>query len=248
MKHVLLALALLGLFGCRRHYPPVDSFELTEGGGCATLEDHTHYCWGSESTPPSDKPVVTALVERAAPAPNQDRFRLVGTELCDHAVTPPACETLVTAPASFAAGPNHACIVDSAGEVRCRGDADKGRLGAGAVGTVSRLRTVPGLEGARSVAVGDDFACALLKNLTVSCWGDNGHHALAQPEARVHEQPVPVVGLFAVKKLGARAEQACASLTDGGLRCWGSVRGTAAAISMGRPGTANNVPMPVQFP
>lgn len=247
MKRLTALLVLFVLAGCRRHYPPVEAFELSEGGGCATLEDGTRYCWGSESTPPSDKPVLTPLAARAEPRVEQERFRLIGTELCDHASTPPSCETLAVVPASFAAGPHHACIVDAAARVACRGDADQGRLGAGASGVVNQLRAVPGVAGAQAVAVGDDFSCAMLKNLTVSCWGQNDAHALAQPEPGVHVEPLPVVGLFAVKKIGARGAQACASLTDGGLRCWGTVHGPAG-ISIGRPGTFNNVPMPVMFP
>jgi len=239
-----VALALLALGGCRRHYPPVESFELSEGGGCATLEDTTPYCWGTDSVPPSDKPVVASGPSRAAPAPA--RFTLAGRELCDRNATPPACEQLPAEPVSFAESPHHACVVLPEGSVRCRGEQDHGRLGAGA-GDAKVTRAVPGIEGAKTVAVGDDFSCALLRNLTVSCWGDNAKHALAQPDTSIHTEPVPVVGMFAVKKLGARGDQACASLTDGGLRCWGSVRGPVGA-SMGRPGTANNVPMPVQFP
>lgn len=246
----LLALAgLLFVFsGCRRHYPQVESFELAEGGGCATLEDTTRYCWGSESPDRSEKPVVTpAAVQNGAPS-GQERFVLSGSEWCDRSVTPPACETLPVAPLSFAAGPHHSCVAMPDGAVRCRGEADRGRLGRGAVGLVLASRVVAGVEGAKAVAVGDHFSCALLKNLTISCWGDNARHSLAQPGAVVHEEPVPVVGLFAVKKLGARGDQACASLTDGGLRCWGSVRGEPKMVSMGRPGTVNTVPMPVQFP
>lgn len=240
MKRLVLVL----LVACRTHYRPVEEFELSEGGGCATLNDQTHYCWGTASASRSAKPILQArAVSNDAAAA---RFRLTGMQLCDHAVTPADCEDLAAAPTSFASGPHHACVVDTAGAVLCRGEADHGRLGAGASGHVARLRKVRGVDGAKSVAVGDDFSCAMLGNSSISCWGDNTRHQLAQPDSAVFETPVPVVGMFAVTALGARADQACASLTEGGLRCWGSPRGEGG--SMGRPGTVNNVPMPVQFP
>lgn len=246
MIRYVLCFAAVVMAACHTHYRPVDDFELGEGGGCADLADHTRYCWGTEATSHSPKPVLQPRADRAQPAADTARFRLVGLSLCDHAATPADCEPLPAAPASFAQSPNHACLVDAAGAVLCRGNADKGRLGAGATGLVPRLRAVPGVVGAKTVALGDDFSCALLRNSTVSCWGSNERHQLAQPDPIVHEAPTPVVGLFAVKVLGARADQACVSLTDGGLRCWGSSRGDAG--SMGRPGTLNTVPMPVQFP
>jgi hypothetical protein len=240
------AALLLLLAACHTHYRPVEDFELADGGGCASLADGTRYCWGAEATSHSAKPVLQARADRAQPVADTSRFRVTDLSLCDHSVTPADCETLPAAPASFAQSAHHACIVDEAGAVRCRGEADHGRLGAGVTGLVTRLRAVPGVNGAKTVALGDDFSCALLRNSTISCWGSNERHQLAQPDPIVHEAPTPVVGLFAVKVLGAHGDQACASLTDGGLRCWGSSRGDAG--SMGRPGTVNTVPMPVQFP
>ncbi len=242
-----VALALLWLSACHTHYRPVDDFELGEGGGCADLADHTRYCWGTDTPSKSAKPMLAARAGSLPTAPDTPRFRLAGLTLCDHAAESPVdCETLAAEPVSFAQSPHHACVVNAAGEVLCRGESSKGRLGSGVTGFASRLRAVSGVVGAKTVALGDDFSCALLRNSTVSCWGSNERHQLAQPDPVVHDTPTPVVGLFAVKVLRARAEQACASLTDGGLRCWGSARGDGA--SMGRPGTVNTVPMPVQFP
>lgn len=245
MKRVVV-LVLVLLAACRTHYRPVEDFELAEGGGCASLADQTRYCWGTEAASHAPKPVLQARADGAAPPAASARFRLTGVQLCDHLSEPADCESLPAPPISFASGPHHACLVDAAGAVLCRGESDHGRLGAGVTGRVTRARRVSGVDGAKTVAVGDDFSCALLGNSTVSCWGDNTRHQLAQPDPVVHAEPTPVVGLFAVKVVHAHADQACASLTDGGLRCWGSSRGEAG--SMGRPGTVNTVPMPVQFP
>ena len=234
------ALVLLALAACHTHYQVIEDFELGDGGGCATLADHRRYCWGTEQTAHSAKPELQAS---GRPTPPPARFSLDGLTLCDHGSD---CETLPAAPLSYATSPHHACVVDAAGSVWCRGDAERGRLGAGVTKAPGRLTRVRDLAGAKTVALGDDFGCVLLKNGTVACWGDNAQHALAQEDATVYATPMPVVGLFAVTALRARADQACASLTDGGLRCWGSAR---AGGSMGRAGGATNtVPMPVQFP
>lgn len=234
------ALALLLLGGCRSHYRPVLSFELDEGGGCATLAVEGEYCWGTRAADHSIKPTRSKQAAVAKPA----RFTLDGARVCDQKASPARCQSLPEAPVSFAAGANHACAVDPPGRVHCLGDADKGRLGGAPTGEGQWVH-VAGVSGAKKVVVTNDGACVLLGDATVSCWGDNGKFSLAQAEQRVYE-PSPIVGLFAITGLGAAGDQVCASLTDGGLRCWGSVAGEGASI--GRPGGFNNVPMPVLFP
>jgi alpha-tubulin suppressor-like RCC1 family protein len=90
-------------------------------------------------------------------------------------------------------------------------------------------QAVPGLSGAREIAVGASHACALKNDDTVVCWGRNslgllghdpaldGDGAAGQP----HPTPAPVTGLSGVAHIVAGAFHTCAVKRTGEVLCWG---------------------------
>jgi alpha-tubulin suppressor-like RCC1 family protein len=71
-------------------------------------------------------------------------------------------------------GPEHSCGVERDETVWCVGQNNEFELGVQEPRSSSdTLLKVPGVIGAKAVAVGLDHSCALLKNGSVVCWGSN---------------------------------------------------------------------------
>jgi len=77
---------------------------------------------------------------------------------------------------------------------------------------------VPGVSGARSVAVGDRATCALLLSGGVKCWGQG---PLGDGNSEHSAIPVAVAGLSDASAISMGTRHACALRSGGQVVCWG---------------------------
>lgn len=115
-----------------------------------------------------------------------------------------------------------ACAVTAAGEVLCWGRSNLGQLapiaqGADLVPTPSRL---PGIRGAKRVAVGGLHSCVLLEDGTVHCWGSNDKGQCGSTSNNKLARPEQVVGLPPAHDIFVTATASCA-IAGTELYCWG---------------------------
>ena len=175
---------------------------------------------------------------------------------------------VVPAPPStfIAAGQSTLCaIVASDGSVQCWGNNETGMIGhlpaapdggsvdpccsidctfsQGKPRCVDHPVAVPGILGAKMLAVGDVTVCALKIDGTVWCWGGNDKGQLGRGTNDPAPSPVPtqITTLSSVAEISAGANHFCALKTDGTVWCWGlNDKGQLGA------GTANsNAPVEV---
>lgn len=124
-------------------------------------------------------------------------------------------------PATIAAGGNHACVLETNGEIRCWGRGASGQLGNGTPVDSSVPVTVAGLVDATALAAGGDASCALLGDASLRCWGLNSSGQLGNGSTTASSVPVTVPGVSATA-ISAGFAHACAVLTNGEVACWGA--------------------------
>ncbi|MCB9681891.1 MAG: hypothetical protein H6733_10500 [Alphaproteobacteria bacterium] len=105
-----------------------------------------------------------------------------------------------------AMGPNNACIVTTAGTVRCGGE---GALVASLPASFPRPVT--------RVVVDSAAGCVLMDDGSIACW------SLDQPDARAVVDGVPTDGPYV--DLDVVSTRACAITSESRLDCWGVDRG-----------------------
>jgi cysteine-rich repeat protein len=132
------------------------------------------------------------------------------------------------APVSVAieAGDDHACVIDTVGQVWCWGDNDGRQLGRGMdVTDPSPDATVVALPGgltALDLGLGQDHSCAVLSDGTVACWGDDDNGQLGDGAPGADEGTALVVpGLAGIVDVQAGEDTTCARGDLGQLWCWG---------------------------
>lgn len=117
----------------------------------------------------------------------------------------------------LAVGDNHACSINSAGQLLCWGRAEYGAIGD--LTDQTPTPTVVSQEtGWTDVAVGAYHSCGIL-NGKARCWGDNG---VGQTTGLTIHDDIPL-GSFVPKTLFARDGGTCALDANGQFMCWGGV-------------------------
>ncbi len=176
---------------------------------CATLDDNSIKCWGSNA---DGQLGYGDRSTRSAPAVNSLSFP-VGLSV-----------------ASVSAGHYHTCAILSDSSLRCWGRNSNGQLGYGDLtgrsapaasavefGTSARLLSVTG---------GLLHSCALFDDGSLQCWGDNeeGQLGYGDNQNRLAPSQVPLsIGNGRVAlSLSAGRLHSCALLDDRSLKCWGS--------------------------
>ena len=98
------------------------------------------------------------------------------------------------------AGSNHACSLDSVGEISCQGVDDSGQVSGH-----------PTSSGFTAISVSGEHSCAIDADGNVECWGsDDSGQVSGHPTSS---------GFFAIS---VGAKHSCAIDADGNVECWGS--------------------------
>ncbi len=126
------------------------------------------------------------------------------------------------------AGNSHVCVLLSAGNVRCWGEASSGQLGYGD----TTQRNSPGgdidLGGTvTKLSAGSYHNCAILSAGNVRCWGDGfagqlgygNNNNIGDNETPASAGDINVGG--SVIQIGGGYRHTCAVLSAGNVRCWG---------------------------
>lgn len=134
--------------------------------------------------------------------------------------------TSLTNARALASGAEHACAIVEEGEVRCWGLDRYGQVGAEGRALFAVVPVaVPGLEGARALALGDAHSCALLDDGSVRCWGGDFAGQRGDGDDQSRKGPTRVVGLSGVRALSSGAHHTCALDEGGAVWCWGAAAG-----------------------
>lgn len=122
--------------------------------------------------------------------------------------------------AALAAGGQHGCVLDGAGEVFCWGANLNGQLGSGELGGKrGKLGRALLPEKAKAIACGGRHSCAIGVSGAVYCWGGGSDGQLGSGSS---DSPTPtsVPGQDALLAVAAGANHTCA-LSETAVTCWG---------------------------
>ncbi len=122
------------------------------------------------------------------------------------------------------AGNQHACMLTSAGGVRCWGLNNFGQVGANSDhgNELAPVDAAGFTEPVREIAVGRFHSCALTKSGGVKCWGYNDDGELGDGTTHHRSMAVDVTGLTSgVAAIAAGGYHTCALTAAGGVKCWG---------------------------
>jgi len=197
---------------------------------CATLNDHTAWCWGSNAS-------------------GQLGGGDTSIQLSPVAVTALGCNVASVA----AGGPNqdsYSCAVLLDGTVQCWGDNSHGQLGSGDMTNRLTPVAVKNLSSVASVSLGQDHACAVTTGGQLYCWGSNAEGQCADAPGGPNAAPVTLQ--HGARAVAAGNEFTCALLVDGSVWCWGAnycgqVGITAGTTVCNPVDAASNVTSPVQI-
>jgi len=188
-------------------------------------------------------------------------FTLTVTGLDGGTVAPPPAPN--TPGVVVSAGSNHACALDSNGEIACQGVNESNQVSGrptssgyialsvggnhscaidssgivecwGADGS-RQVSDRPTSSGFVAVSVGDKHSCAIDASSSVECWGSNEHG----------QSSAPSNGIFLA--IGAGDNYTCALRSDNSLECWGrfeAVDGGAPTPPPPPPTTPGPTPAP----
>lgn len=134
--------------------------------------------------------------------------------------------TGVSEVATIGMGGEHACVITSAGTLKCWGNNFSGQVGVLPIGSeVHAPVDVPDLlDDLVAVHLGSSFTCVLARDGYVKCWGANDRGQLGSGIAsapRAAKQP-PIGLTQGVVTLATGFDHACARLATGSVRCWGA--------------------------
>lgn len=173
----------------------VTEIEASAEGTCAVLSDTTVKCWG-----------------------------ILPTELSSTSTTPLDVAGLSGVAALSTGGAyTHACVLLSAGGVKCWGNNLSGKLGIGSTVHQDTPQDVFGLSaGVTAITAGYHHTCALLSGGAVKCWGENSDGQLGIGSSTGdYSVPQDVLGLSSgVDALEAGGSHNCV-VVGSTVKCWG---------------------------
>lgn len=124
--------------------------------------------------------------------------------------------------ASIAAGQNHACFVNVAGEAYCWGTNFNGQVGTGTISSnaIATPTLVTGGITFTSLVGGSGHTCGLATDGSAYCWGSNALGQLGISGTSL--VPVASFPAFRFVSLAAGASNTCGITSAGALHCWGT--------------------------
>jgi alpha-tubulin suppressor-like RCC1 family protein len=154
---------------------PPTAITVGDGHACASLDDGSVWCWGSNSynqlgdgTQTASWPPKQVYLDPASVAPFDDVI-------------------------DVSAGMLATCVVRGEGTAWCWGDNRYGNLGVGSGVRTHVPRQMVGITGASGIRTGSSHTCVLTTAGTVWCAGDNGSGQLGNGERSAALVPVLVL-------------------------------------------------------
>jgi formylglycine-generating enzyme required for sulfatase activity/alpha-tubulin suppressor-like RCC1 family protein len=235
---------------------------------CASGEDGSVWCWGSNSSSeagfqntdyyihiPRRLDYPTGVMMLAAGDQHTCALKADGAVWCwgrngsgqlgngetNSSPDPQAVRVLgLPSVRTIFSGAYHVCSVDYEGSVWCWGRNSEGQLGDGFKTDRSTPAKVSGLPKIVSMALGMYHSCALAESGAIWCWGFNTQGQLGTGGTTDLAGPQEVNGISNATDLAAGILSSCAVLADGAVACWG-YNGTG---ELGL-GAKDNLPHPV---
>jgi len=211
MRWTLPALGIVSvvvLSGCGGGSGSAVATQVTVGRShaCATFQDGTVRCWGTDSAVLRGSGVLPSNVPREWARAFRPKDEL--------AKRPSRVINLTEAVETVAAAA-HTCARRKDGTVWCWGENRAGKLGT-KPSRRSDDRPYPvqaeGITEAVQIALGDEHSCARRSDGSVWCWG----YSLSEAAA------APIPGVAGATDLRAGGELTCAIVSGGSVLCWGS--------------------------
>jgi alpha-tubulin suppressor-like RCC1 family protein len=178
---------------------------------CALMDDGTVRCWGRNN-----------LGEHGIKASDID------------AATPVAVPGVTGATDIWMGGDGGAsgdmvCVRTKAGAISCWGSPGNKPKVDGKTWT-NAAEEIPGLQGAKDLALGGGTQYAILADGSVTAWGSTAFNAIGDGDTKSYDKGMTKVpGVEKAKALAAGQNHGCALLEDGTVTCWGYVTPKQAA-------------------
>lgn len=218
---------------------------------CAVSATGSVRCWGQNdsgqlgdgSTAPQLKPTtvsgldtgVTALAvgERHSCALTaigevwcwgDNHLGQLGNGTTSPSAVPSLVDGLSAGVVALAAGSNHSCAIDTAGNAWCWGLNTSGQLGDGTTTRALQPRKVAGIgRSVNAIVAGSRHTCAVTDTGAMLCWGGNGSGQLGTGSASSRQlSPTPVMGMDSgVEAIAAGTFHTCSMARNNEVHCWG---------------------------
>ena len=170
------------------------------GATCATLNDSSVRCWGTN-------------YNNQMAQPGGDVAKLNPTAIAGLGAK------------NVSLGGYFGCAIKTAGSVACWGMGTLGQRGDGTLSGVFGDITpsnVAGLTAVAAIETGANTVCALRTNGTLACWGDNALGQLGDSGGGVSALPHDVLNLSGISQMSVGDGHSCAVSKLNQVSCWGS--------------------------
>lgn len=215
---------------------------------CARLQDHSVWCWGSNTrgqlgdgtTIDHARPMLVLGIDDAtdlvAGESHTCAIRASGTVACWGANTfgQLGDATTVDHPApvdvgsimdavGIAAGGNTTCVRTRDGSGFCFGRNGESQFGDGTSNDSNRPAASGAIRNGQAFALGGLHGCAIDSNGSLRCWGSNTEGEIGDCTSNDRSAPVDIDGVAPVAAIALGRLHSCATrVGDGAVFCWGS--------------------------